>query len=398
MLKNEFFFALGSYFSILKMPKPLDPFWEYGEPDPPGNRQHLKCKLCGKAMYRLKYHLAKIPGNEVGICTKSSEELVAKATKAIEEYSANKQYTEAKKKEMASRSRSRGSTHTHGAMGVESSEIHSSQSVMPTTTSSYFMPRTTPGAQPSIKSMLKKKEKEEADKLVGRCLLWSDIPFNFSRNPFYVSMFEVASIVGPGYKPPTYEELRGPILQNEKADCTQRLQELRDSWQFTGCTMMSDGWTDGKGRTLLNFLVHCPKGTMFLKSVDASTHVKDAALLCDLLDGFIQEVGMQHVVQVITDNAANYVAAGRMLMSRYPTLFWTPCAAHCLDLMLEDMGKLDWIKETIDSVRSITKFIYNHASVLSMMRQFTGDKELVHPAITRFATSFISLQSLLNSR
>jgi hypothetical protein len=280
------------------MPKPLDPFWEYGEPDPPGNRQHLRCKLCGKAMfggvYQLKYHLVKIPGNEVGICTESSEELVVKATKAIEEYSANKQYTEAKKKEMASRSKSRGSTHTHGAMGVESSEIHSSQSVMPTTTSSYFMPRTTPGPQPSIKSMLKKKEKEEADKLVGRCLLWSGIPFNFARNPFYVSMFEAAGIFGPRYKPPTYEELRGPILQNEKADCTQRLQELRDSWQFTRCTVMSDGWTDGKGRTLLNFLVHCPKGTMFLKSVDASAHVKDAALLCDLLDGFIQEVDPHH--------------------------------------------------------------------------------------------------------
>jgi hypothetical protein len=130
---------------------------------------------------------------------------------------------------------------------------------------------------------------------------------------------------------------------------------------------------------------------MFLKSVDASAHVKDAGLLCDLLDGLIQEVGPQHVVQVITDNAANYVAAGRMLMSKYPTLFWTPCAAHCIDLMLEDMGKLDWIKETIDFARSITKFIYNHASVLSMMRQFTGDKELVRPAITRFATSFISL-------
>ena len=97
---------------------------------------------------------------------------------------------------------------------------------------------------------------------------------------------------------------------------------------------MSDDWTDRKGRTLLNFLVHCPRGTMFLKSVDAYAHVKDVALLCDLLDGFIQEVGPQHVFQIITDNAANYVAASRMLMSRYPTLFWTPCAAHCLDLML----------------------------------------------------------------
>ena len=97
------------------------------------------------------------------------------------------------------------------------------------------------------------------------------------------------------------------------------------------------------------------------------------------------------------DNATNYGAAGRMLMAMYPTLFWTPCATHCLDLILEDLGKIDWIKDTIDLARSITKFIYNHAEVLSLMRWFTGDKELVRPAITRFATSFISLQSLLNS-
>jgi hypothetical protein len=101
---------------------------------------------------------------------------------------------------------------------------------------------------------------------------------------------------------------------------------------------MSDGWTDGKGRTLLNFLVHCPKGTMFIKSVDASAHVKDATLLCELLHGFIEEIGVHHVVQIVTDNATNYMVVGRMLMERHSTVFWTPCAAHCIDLMLEDVG------------------------------------------------------------
>ena len=62
--------------------------------------------------------------------------------------------------------------------------------------------------------------------------------------------------------------------------------------------------------------------------------------------------------------------------------------------MLEDIGKLPWIKEVINSARSVTKYIYNHTYVLSLMRQYTGNKELVRPAITRFATSFISLQSL----
>jgi hypothetical protein len=89
-------------------------------------------------------------------------------------------------------------------------------------------------------------------------------------------------------------------------------------------------------------------------------------------------------------------------MQRYPSLYWSPCAAHCIDLMLEDMRKLPWIKEIIDLAQSVTIiyiyiYIYNHTYVLSLMRQFTGNRELVRPAITRFATNFISLQSLLKS-
>jgi hypothetical protein len=72
--------------------------------------------------------------------------------------------------------------------------------------------------QPSIQSMVKTKEKEESDKIVEKCFLWSDIPFNIAKNPFYHSMFEVATIVGPGYRGPSYNELRGPLLQGEKAD------------------------------------------------------------------------------------------------------------------------------------------------------------------------------------
>ena len=84
-------------------------------------------------------------------------------------------------------------------------------------------------------------------------------------------------------------------------------------------------------------------------------------------------------------------------MERYPNFFWMPCVVHCIDLMLEDIGNIPLVRDIVESSRSITKFIYNHAYVLSLMRRFTNNKELVRPAITRFATTFISLQSLLNS-
>ena len=47
--------------------------------------------------------------------------------------------------------------------------------------------------------------------------------------------------------------------------------------------------------------------------IDASLHVKNATYLCEVIEEVIAEVGEQHVVQVVTDNAASYVAAGELL-------------------------------------------------------------------------------------
>lgn len=111
------------------------------------------------------------------------------------------------------------------------------------------------------------------------------------------------------------------------------------AWKTYGCTHMSNGWTDRRGHQLINFLVNNPEGTYFLESVDASSEAHSATMHGDLLEKRIDNIGRDKVVQVVTDNGANYKAAGKILMDRIPTLFWSPCAAHCLDLMLEDIGK-----------------------------------------------------------
>jgi hypothetical protein len=82
--------------------------------------------------------------------------------------------------------------------------------------------------------------------------------------------------------------------------------------------------------------------------------------------------------------------------AKYRTKFWTPCAAHCIDLMLENISKQDWIKNNVGQAKCITKYIYNHSWVLNLMTKNTGGKELVRPAITRFATHFLTLQSLIS--
>ena len=94
----------------------------------------------------------------------------------------------------------------------------------------------------------------------------------------------------------------------------------------------------------------------------------------------------------------NYVAAGRMLEEKHPTIWWTPYAAHCLDLVPEHIDKIEWVKKCVEHEKSITKYIYNHSWVLSLMRKNTGGKELVRSTITRFATNFLSLQSIVDKK
>jgi tryptophanase len=76
--------------------------------------------------------------------------------------------------------------------------------------------------------------------------------------------------------------------------------------------------------------------------------VKTTEYIFKILDEAIQEVGEENVVHVVTDNASNCVGARKMLMEKHKTIYWTPCAAHYLDLLL-DLAKFPWINENSKS-------------------------------------------------
>ena len=127
-----------------------------------------------------------------------------------------------------------------------------------------------------------------------------------------------------------------------------------------------------------------------------SYNIKDNKYIYGYLKDVIKEVGEANVVQIVTDNGSAYVKAGKLLMKKY-NLYWTPCAAQCIDLMFEDNGKKDSVAQLIRNDRTITNFIYNHGWLLAKMRQVCGG-DIVRPGATRFATNYIVLDSLLKKR
>jgi len=133
---------------------------------------------------------------------------------------------------------------------------------------------------------------------------------------------------------------------------------------------------------------------MFVKSIDGSNFEKRGEKLFERLDSLVEEIGEENVVQVITNNGINYVLVGKLLEKKNTHLYWTPCAAHCIDLMLEDIWELPLIKKTTQRGVSFVGFIYSHSSTLSLLRKFTNKRELVRHVVIRFATSYLLLQRL----
>ncbi|XP_076889698.1 uncharacterized protein LOC143540556 [Bidens hawaiensis] len=169
---------------------------------------------------------------------------------------------------------------------------------------------------------------------------------------------------GSHLKPPIFHELRVPLLKNEVEKVDQWVEEQKPEWSKYGCSIMLDEWTDRKQRTLINFW---------------STFQRELCLWSPLTRP--------------PEDRSSYKLAGKMLMDKRKSLFWAPCAAHCFDLMLEDIGNISKVKATIENGVFLVGYINNHIFVLNMMRELTKDNELARCGVTRFAITYLTLQS-----
>ncbi|KAG5528703.1 hypothetical protein RHGRI_029392 [Rhododendron griersonianum] len=176
------------------------------------------------------------------------------------------------------------------------------------------------------------------------------------------------------------------------------LKKQEEEWALTGCSIMTDAWTDRKRRSIMNLCVNCKQGTCFLSSKEDSEASHTGVYIFDYVDKFIEDIGAQNVVQVVTDNASNNMAAADLLKIKRPNIFWTSCGTHTINLMLEGIGKQSKFKATIDKAKAFTIFVYAHHNTLAMRRKYTKKRDIVRPGVTRFATSFLTLQSLMEKK
>ncbi|XP_061376093.1 uncharacterized protein LOC133318146 [Gastrolobium bilobum] len=150
--------------------------------------------------------------------------------------------------------------------------------------------------QTSINNACDKEAMARTIQYIERFLCTNGLPFNVVRSRSFKLMIEAVGNYGPHLKPPSYHECRVPLLKKEMEYTKELLKDHEVQRATYGCSIMSDGWTDRKNRTLINFLVNCPSGTMFMKSVDASSYVKTGEKIFELLNTFVEEIGEKNVI------------------------------------------------------------------------------------------------------
>jgi hypothetical protein len=220
----------------------------------------------------------------------------------------------------------------------------------------------------------------------------------------------VTHMNGGKYIPPNHtQQLADDLLDIAEARETESLKDvlIRLARQKKFGSIVLDGRKSISKLPMVNFLFHCADGTWLLECVDTSdwrSEMDDDETKGDWIfekvvehiDALNKMASAEVVDQVITDSAGDCKKARRLLKEKYRgKICVSACAAHTLDLLLEDIGKHKRFASTIATMRVIGKVIMNHAAIRHEYKDNlkNGGKELDRYCDTRFTTCCIMCES-----
>ncbi|XP_030935000.1 uncharacterized protein LOC115960314 isoform X2 [Quercus lobata] len=375
----------------------------------------VQCKYCGKVVsgfFRLKCHLGGIRG-DVTPCenapqnvkelfrNKLLERKIESLSKEVDEL--NDPNLPCKRNRLPNLNSVKHNKHetTQTAGSCDGRHVDMDSALEDSLTDSASLPYENAGSQTAINCKEGRVSlSRNAQKCIARFFYETGVDFSTVNSPSFKAM--INATLGNGqmaYNIPSCQELKGWILKDEVKDIQEYVKKIRHSWASTGCSILLDGWIDEKGRHLVNFLVDCPQGIVYLRSSDVTSFIDDVDMLQLLLDGVIEEIGIENVIQVVACSITGWMGAvGKQFMDRCKRVFWTVSASHCIELMLEKIEMIESIRGILAKAKSLTKFIYGHETVLNLLKKHTLGRDLIRPSKIRSAMPIMTLENIVSEK
>ncbi|CAI5983237.1 unnamed protein product, partial [Closterium sp. NIES-64] len=227
--------------------------------------------------------------------------------------------------------------------------------------------------QRDIREMADVTARGRLDYLRAAAVAENDLEFrtSSSKTKAMQAFVDAVAAFGKAYTFPSAYKVAGPLLVKLKLDTEELIKPIKE------------------------IIAQNDTAPVIVDCVDSKTAKKTGEYLAKLIQHAICEVGDSHIVQVVMDNAANNKRAANLLKDEYPQVFFTNCAAHVLDLMLHDMGKVKAVKRVLNQVHRVVMMVKGSASAVTLFRELFSKLALVRPGATRFGMQVIMIERFL---
>ncbi|XP_041980965.1 uncharacterized protein LOC121734420 [Aricia agestis] len=212
------------------------------------------------------------------------------------------------------------------------------------------------------------EKNKEIDLCFARAIYATGTPFNLLESSFWQ---KAIAALNPTYTVPSRNSISTSLLDSEYERVRKGTLEIIN--RAEALVLVMDGWTDINGKGTVKFIVTTPK-PFFYKSVYPGSNRENAVYLFTQMKALIDEIGPSKFVAVVTDNTITMKATWRMVEAEYEHIFAVGCASHTLNLLLRDIVKIQKIKDCIDIVTKIIKYIKKRHVELTYFEKIQTEK------------------------
>ncbi|KAJ8550390.1 hypothetical protein ON010_g10679 [Phytophthora cinnamomi] len=166
-------------------------------------------------------------------------------------------------------------------------------------------------------------------------------------------------------------------------------------------TIVTDGWTDINGLSVINYMAVAGKKTYYSESVYTGSQGHEVAFLTEDIKRIVTKYEFMCVGAVVTDNTATNKAAWELLQPEFPRIFFHGCACDAVHLLVKDtVAKVSWLETLLASCKLVVTFFKtNHKLWATVPSKLKAIKLpiLALPGDTRWGSILACLMSVLKA-
>lgn len=212
---------------------------------------------------------------------------------------------------------------------------------------------------------------DEFHKKISQFIYTSGTSFNKLENKDFLAALKV---LHPNVTLPSRKTLSDKLLTESYNEMNTKINKIIKQKGNYSCLAI-DSTTNTIGIPIINFMIVVDGKSTFYCSKEGGSESHTHQVITHEVSDVMNSVGVDLVVGMCTDNAANNKAAWAELSVLYPKKFFYGCVCHELNLVIKDFMNLGTLNDFTnlkylqDNASDVVSFFKNHHEINKQVRE-----------------------------